>query len=73
MATQHLVRTFVPRLFEAAESAQLLVSGSMAAVPARAGISPYVAAKHAFTRRDDRTGQLHAPQLVVPAAAWARS
>jgi NAD(P)-dependent dehydrogenase (short-subunit alcohol dehydrogenase family) len=48
MATVHLVRAFVPRLLEAGESAQLLVTGSMAAVTARAGISPYVAAKHAL-------------------------
>jgi NAD(P)-dependent dehydrogenase (short-subunit alcohol dehydrogenase family) len=48
MATVHLVRTFVPRLLEAGEPAQLLVTGSMAAVTARAGISPYVAAKHAL-------------------------
>jgi NAD(P)-dependent dehydrogenase (short-subunit alcohol dehydrogenase family) len=45
MATVHLVRAFVPRLLEAGESAQLLVTGSMAAVTARPGISPYVAAK----------------------------
>jgi NAD(P)-dependent dehydrogenase (short-subunit alcohol dehydrogenase family) len=48
MATVHLVRAFVPRLLEAGEPAQLLVTGSMAAVTARAGISPYVAAKHAL-------------------------
>ena len=48
MATVHLVRAFVPRLLEAGQPAQLLVTGSMAAVTARAGISPYVAAKHAL-------------------------
>jgi short-subunit dehydrogenase len=48
MATVHLIRAFVPRLLEAGEPAQLLVTGSMAAVTARAGISPYVAAKHAL-------------------------
>jgi short-subunit dehydrogenase len=48
MATVHLVRAFVPRLIEAGLPAQLLVTGSMASVTARAGISPYVAAKHAL-------------------------
>lgn len=48
MATVHLVRAFVPRLLEAGEPARLLVTGSMASVTARAGISPYVAAKHAL-------------------------
>jgi NAD(P)-dependent dehydrogenase (short-subunit alcohol dehydrogenase family) len=48
MATVHLVQAFVPRLLQAAEPAQLLVTGSMASVTARAGISPYVAAKHAL-------------------------
>jgi NAD(P)-dependent dehydrogenase (short-subunit alcohol dehydrogenase family) len=48
MATVHLVRTIVPRLIEAREPARLLVTGSMASVTARAGISPYVAAKHAL-------------------------
>jgi NAD(P)-dependent dehydrogenase (short-subunit alcohol dehydrogenase family) len=48
MATVHLVRTFVPRLIEEQEPARLLVTGSMASVTARAGISPYVAAKHAL-------------------------
>lgn len=48
MATVYLIRTFVPRLLEAGEPAQLLVTGSMASVTARAGISPYVAAKHAL-------------------------
>jgi NAD(P)-dependent dehydrogenase (short-subunit alcohol dehydrogenase family) len=48
MATVHLVRAFVPRLLEAGEPAQLLVTGSMAAVTARGGISPYVASKHAL-------------------------
>jgi 1-deoxy-11beta-hydroxypentalenate dehydrogenase len=48
MATVHLARAFVPRLIEAGEPAQLLVTGSMAAVTARPGISPYVAAKHAL-------------------------
>jgi NAD(P)-dependent dehydrogenase (short-subunit alcohol dehydrogenase family) len=48
MATVHLVRAFMPRLLEAGEPAQLLVTGSMASVTARAGISPYVAAKHAL-------------------------
>jgi NAD(P)-dependent dehydrogenase (short-subunit alcohol dehydrogenase family) len=48
MATVHLARAFVPRLLEAGEPAQLLVTGSMASVTARAGISPYVAAKHAL-------------------------
>jgi short-subunit dehydrogenase len=44
----HLVRAFMPRLLEAGEPAELLVTGSMASVTARAGISPYVAAKHAL-------------------------
>jgi len=48
MATVHLLRTFLPRLLAAGEPAQLLVTGSMASVTARAGISPYVAAKHAL-------------------------
>jgi NAD(P)-dependent dehydrogenase (short-subunit alcohol dehydrogenase family) len=48
MATVHLVRAFVPRLIEAGLPAQLLVTGSMASVTARPGISPYVAAKHAL-------------------------
>ena len=48
MATVHLVRAFVPRLLEIGEPAHLLVTGSMASVTARAGISPYVAAKHAL-------------------------
>ncbi len=48
MATVHLVRAFVPRLLASGEPAQLLVTGSMAAVTAPAGISPYVAAKHAL-------------------------
>jgi NAD(P)-dependent dehydrogenase (short-subunit alcohol dehydrogenase family) len=48
MATVHLVRAFMPRLLEAGQSAQLLVTGSMASVTARPGISPYVAAKHAL-------------------------
>ena len=48
MATVHLLRTFLPRLLETREPAQLLVTGSMASVTARAGISPYVAAKHAL-------------------------
>jgi NAD(P)-dependent dehydrogenase (short-subunit alcohol dehydrogenase family) len=48
MATVHLIRAFVPRLLDAGEPAQLLVTGSMASVTARAGISPYVAAKHAL-------------------------
>jgi len=48
MATVHLVRAFVPRLLETGEPAQLLVTGSMASVTARPGISPYVAAKHAL-------------------------
>lgn len=38
----------LPRLLETGEPAQLLVTGSMASVTARAGISPYVAAKHAL-------------------------
>jgi NAD(P)-dependent dehydrogenase (short-subunit alcohol dehydrogenase family) len=46
MATVHLVREFVPRLLEAGDPAYLLVTGSMASVTARRGISPYVAAKH---------------------------
>ncbi len=48
MATVHMVRAFVPRLLETGEPAQLLVTGSMASVTARPGISPYVAAKHAL-------------------------
>ena len=48
MATVHLARAFVPRLLEAGRPAQLLVTGSMASVTARPGISPYVAAKHAL-------------------------
>ena len=48
LATVHLARAFVPGLLEAGQPAQLLVTGSMAAVTARAGISPYVAAKHAL-------------------------
>ncbi|HEX4092005.1 MAG TPA: SDR family NAD(P)-dependent oxidoreductase [Trebonia sp.] len=48
MATVHLVRAFVPRLIEAGQPARLLVTGSMASVTARPGISPYVAAKHAL-------------------------
>jgi len=48
MATVHLARAFVPRLLDAAEPAHLLVTGSMASVTARPGISPYVAAKHAL-------------------------
>jgi NAD(P)-dependent dehydrogenase (short-subunit alcohol dehydrogenase family) len=48
MATVHLVRAFVPRLIEAGQPAQLLVTGSMASVTAPPGISPYVAAKHAL-------------------------
>jgi NAD(P)-dependent dehydrogenase (short-subunit alcohol dehydrogenase family) len=48
MATVHLVRSFLPRLIEAGQPAQLLVTGSMASVTARPGISPYVAAKHAL-------------------------
>lgn len=46
MATVHLVRGFVPRLLEVGDPAYLLVTGSMASVTARRGISPYVAAKH---------------------------
>ena len=48
MATVHLARAFVPRLIEAGQPARLLVTGSMASVTARPGISPYVAAKHAL-------------------------
>jgi NAD(P)-dependent dehydrogenase (short-subunit alcohol dehydrogenase family) len=48
MATVHLARAFLPRLIEAGLPAQLLVTGSMASVTARPGISPYVAAKHAL-------------------------
>ena len=48
MATVHLARAFVPSLIEAGQPAQLLVTGSMASVTARPGISPYVAAKHAL-------------------------
>ncbi|MCD4524262.1 SDR family NAD(P)-dependent oxidoreductase [Nocardioides sp. cx-173] len=46
MATVHLVRAFVPRLIDGGVPAHLLVTGSMASVTARAGISPYVATKH---------------------------
>ncbi len=48
MATVHLARAFVPRLIEDGQPARLLVTGSMASVTARPGISPYVAAKHAL-------------------------
>lgn len=48
MATVHVLRAFVPGLLTAGEPARLLVTGSMASVTARAGISPYVAAKHAL-------------------------
>ena len=48
MATVHVVRAFMPRLIEVGLPAQLLVTGSMAAVTARPGISAYVAAKHAL-------------------------
>jgi short-subunit dehydrogenase len=48
MATVHMIRAFVPKLLDTGESAQLLVTGSMAAVSPRAGISPYVSAKHAL-------------------------
>ncbi|HEY5398823.1 MAG TPA: SDR family NAD(P)-dependent oxidoreductase [Trebonia sp.] len=57
MATVHLIRAFVPRLLEAGEPAQFLVTGSMAAVTARAGISPYVAAKHALLGLCESLGQ----------------
>lgn len=57
MATVHLIRAFVPRLLEAGEPAQLLVTGSMAAVTAPAGISPYVAAKHALLGLCESLGQ----------------
>ena len=57
MATVHLIRAFVPRLLEAGEPAQLLVTGSMAAVTARAGISPYVATKHALLGLCESLGQ----------------
>ncbi|MCW2524411.1 MAG: short-chain dehydrogenase/reductase [Frankiales bacterium] len=46
MASVHLLRAFVPRLISAAEPAHLLITGSMASVTARAGIAPYVSAKH---------------------------
>jgi NAD(P)-dependent dehydrogenase (short-subunit alcohol dehydrogenase family) len=48
MATVHVARAFVPRLLEGGQPAQLLVTGSMASVTARPGISPYGAAKHAL-------------------------
>ena len=48
MATVHLARLFLPRLIESGQPAQVLVTGSMASVTARPGISPYVAAKHAL-------------------------
>ncbi|HEX3924760.1 MAG TPA: SDR family NAD(P)-dependent oxidoreductase [Streptosporangiaceae bacterium] len=48
MATVHLVRAFVPRLLQAGQPAQFLVTGSMASVTARPGISSYVASKHAL-------------------------
>jgi NAD(P)-dependent dehydrogenase (short-subunit alcohol dehydrogenase family) len=48
MATVHALRTFVPRLLKSAEPAHLLITGSMASVTARAGIAPYVSAKHAL-------------------------
>jgi short-subunit dehydrogenase len=57
MATVHLIRAFVPRLLQAGEPAQLLVTGSMAAVTARAGISPYVATKHALLGLCESLGQ----------------
>lgn len=46
MGTVHVIRAFVPRLLQAHRPARLLVTGSMQSVTARAGISPYVAAKH---------------------------
>lgn len=46
MATIRLVHAFFPRLIEAGDPAYLLVTGSMASVTARPGISPYVTAKH---------------------------
>jgi len=48
MATVHVLRAFVPGLLAAGDPARLLVTGSMASVQGRAGISPYVAAKHAL-------------------------
>lgn len=48
MATVHLARAFLPGLITAGQPARLLVTGSMASVTARPGISPYVAAKHAL-------------------------
>src|ERR1700742_2195379 len=45
MATVRLVRVFVPRLIKTGDPAWLLITGSMASVTARPGISPYVAAK----------------------------
>jgi NAD(P)-dependent dehydrogenase (short-subunit alcohol dehydrogenase family) len=46
MASVHVLRAFVPRLIAAAEPAHFLITGSMASVTARAGIAPYVSAKH---------------------------
>jgi NAD(P)-dependent dehydrogenase (short-subunit alcohol dehydrogenase family) len=46
MATVHVLHAFFPRLLTAGEAAHLLVTGSMASVTARPGISPYVTAKH---------------------------
>ncbi len=48
MATVHLLRAFMPHLVAAGEPAHLLITGSMASVTARAGIAPYVSAKHAL-------------------------
>ena len=48
MATVHLFRAVMPGLIARGEPAHFLVTGSMASVTARPGISPYVAAKHAL-------------------------
>jgi NAD(P)-dependent dehydrogenase (short-subunit alcohol dehydrogenase family) len=57
MATVHLFRAFIPRLIESAQPARLLVTGSMASVTARAGIAPYVTAKHGLLGLAETTDQ----------------
>ena len=57
MATVHLFRAFIPRLIERAQPARLLITGSMASVTARAGIAPYVTAKHGLLGLAETTDQ----------------